>query len=331
MDTDKKDIIIRELETMSKKEAIGRNIYKMRAYNKVINQIKKLDKVQRYEDVENIEGIGKKIKDKIEEILRTGGLKSAERARETIEIGAYDEILKIHGIGVTKAKELVDKYGIKTIEELKRELEKNPSILNEKQKIGLEYYIDTQKRIPRKEITKHLRKISNITKAIKDKDKINIKIVGSYRRGLEDSGDIDILMKIDTKDINERNKIYKEFIDKLRDEKYLVADLGVGIKKYMGISKVTKKGIARRIDILLTTDEEYPYALLYFTGDFDINIEMRKRAREKGYILSEYGLKNAENIKKKLPKIRTEGDIFKFLGYKYLRPSDRKVENLKNI
>ena len=45
--------------------------------------------------------------------------------------------------------------------------------------------------------------------------------------------------------------------------------LATGTKKYNGISKLGSKGIPRRIDIMYTKPEEYPFAILYFTGSGD--------------------------------------------------------------
>jgi DNA polymerase (family 10) len=69
--------------------------------------------------------------------------------------------------------------------------------------------------------------------------------------------------------------------------------------------------------------------MLYFTGDFDINIELRKRAKELGYILNEHGLQSLSD--KKILYLSTEKEIFNFLGYKYLTPKLRSIQNLKSI
>ena len=68
----KRDLIIKELETMSKKEALLKNFFKVRAYNKVIDQLKQIETIKSMNDIESVEGIGAKIKAKIEEILETG-------------------------------------------------------------------------------------------------------------------------------------------------------------------------------------------------------------------------------------------------------------------
>jgi len=328
-----KEIILKELETMAKKESIVKNIFKVRAYNKVISQIKNLKKVESMNDLQNISGIGEKIRDKLIEIFSTGSLQAAEKAR-TIktqtginEIALYDELMSIHGIGSVKARELIEQNNVVSIEDLKQKVILDPSLLNNIQKIGLNYYYDIIEKIPRNEINKHLEKLIELLQPL-DRN-IYIKIVGSYRRWSETSSDIDVLITIDKPTIeNFRQNLLSKVIDELKKHNYLVADLSVGKSKYLGICKLNNESKARRIDILVTSHDEYPFALLYFTGDFNINIALRKQANEMDYTLNEYGLikRTGEKV-----ELHSERELFAFLGFKYLLPKDRNINNLKKI
>lgn len=324
----KKDIIIRELETMSRKEAALKNLYKVRAYRKVIEQIRLLPQVTDYEDLDHVKGIGPKIQSKIQEILLTGKLKAAERALQTGELSHYEPFLKIYGIGIAKAKELVHIHKITSINDLQLALKKNPSLLNSQQTSGLTYYFDLQKRIPRSEMEKYNKKLLKLSKDIDDN--LELKMVGSYRRGTTESGDIDILLTVQNVIPSEiRSNILKSFVDKLKKHKVILADLASGSKKYMGICQLNSKSPARRIDILMTSQQEFPFALLYFTGDFNINIELRKQANQMGYTLNEYHLISNTN---KIPvQLSSEKQIFNFLGFGFLKPKDRSLSNLKQM
>lgn len=318
-----KNIIITELETLAKKETIEKNTFKVRAYQKVIKQLKSLDKIESWDDIKEISGIGKKISDKINEIFKTGKLRSAEKARTEHNLQIYDDLMKIHGVGATKAKELVEKQGIKSIEELKEKLKDNSDLLNNKQKIGLKYYEDINLKIPRKEMEQHetylLETLSNL-----DKD-IQIIMVGSYRRKVKESGDIDVLITLKRQTTSEeRCELMCKIIDKLKKENYIKSSLALGDRKYMGIVKLKRKRYARRMDILITSQEEYPFAVLYFTGSQELNIIMRKDAIEIGYRLNEYSLLD----KKDKPIIlKSEEEIFNKLGYKYIPPEMRTKQN----
>ena len=83
-----------------------------------------------------------------------------------------------------------------------------------------------------------------------------------------------------------------EFVEALYKKGYMFETLALGNKKFMGISKMSFFVLqlsGRRIDIMVTTKKEYPFAILYFTGSCQIfNLKMRQRALDLGYALNEY-------------------------------------------
>lgn len=320
---DYKNIIIAELDTLVKKETIEKSTFKVRAYQKVIKQLKNVERVNSWKDLEGISGIGEKIREKIEEIFKTGKLRSAEKARTKHNLQIYDDLMKIHGVGATKAKQLVEEHNVSSIEDLKNKLEENADILNNKQKIGLKYYEDINLKIPRKEMEQHE---SYLLDTLGDLDKdIQITIVGSYRRKVKESGDIDVLVTLKRKTTSkERSELMCQIIEKLKNENYIKSSLALGDKKYMGIVKLKRKRYARRMDILITSQEEYPFAVLYFTGSQELNIIMRKDAIEMGYRLNEYSLLDK---KEKSIILKSEEEIFNKLGYKFIPPENRTKQN----
>ena len=318
-----KSIILAELETLAKKETIEKNVFKVSAYQKVIKQLKQIEKIESWKDLAEISGIGSKIKDKIEEIFTTGKLRSAEKARTKHNLQIYDDLMKIHGVGPTKAKDLVENYSITSIEDLQNKLLENPDILNNKQKIGLKYYEDINLKIPRKEMQQHETYLLETLGSI-DKN-IQITIVGSYRRKVKESGDFDVLVTIQRKTSSEeRTELMCKVIDKLKQENYIKSSLALGSKKFMGIVKLKRKRHARRMDILITSQEEYPFAILYFTGSQELNILMRKDAIERGLRLNEYSLFNS---KEKRILLSSEEEIFNKLGYDFIPPEMRTTQN----
>jgi DNA polymerase/3'-5' exonuclease PolX len=143
---------------------------------------------------------------------------------------------------------------------------------------------------------------------------ISSDIVGSYRRNLESSGDIDLLLQSD--DSNDLDSLVSALIEK----GYITNILAYGKHKFMGICKLPKKP-HRHIDILLTPLSEYPLALLYFTGSNLFNIAMRSYAISQGYSLNEKAL---TKDKKPISGITSEKDIFEVLRLKYKEPAERK-------
>ena len=194
---------------------------------------------------------------------------------------------EIYGVGPKKADELVKKHNITTIKQLR---DKQDELLNDKQKIGLKYYEDVLKRIPRKEIDLYHKKLSTIFDKVKNKNS-TFEIVGSYRRGALDSGDIDIIIS----DPSDSREVFNKFLDELIS-KILIEVLSRGDVKSLGISKLPRKP-ARRIDFI-SPKKEHAFAILYFTGSKAFNTGMRAKALKLGYSMNEHGLYKMTNGKK---------------------------------
>lgn len=323
--TDYRSIIIEDLELLRKKEQQERNIFKVRAYEKVLKELRSFEKpIRKIEDIDGIPGIGDRIKAKIKEIIDTGKLKIAEEIKKESGVPAVDLLMQIHGIGPVKATDLVKNHKIRTIEDLREAVEKNPKLLNDKQMIGLKYFEDIQERIPRNEMLLHDKTIINIVKEITE-NIFNVELVGSFRREAATSGDIDVLIGY-PKNITEKQaeQKFKEIVEAFEEQEYITDILAKGPKKCMAVVKLSgDKSKARRLDLLLTPPEEFPYALLYFTGLDKFNIQVRKKAIELGYSLSEHGLKITKKDAPKPPEMNNEKDILDFLGISFLEPKNR--------
>lgn len=321
MTTDWKQTIIDSLEVLRKRDVAEKQTFKARAYGKVISQLKEHEgPIASYEDVKNIKGIGEKISDKIKEILETGQLASAERAKELYPIDALDAFQSIYGVGPSKAKELVDQ-GYRTIEELREAIQKNPKLLNDKQKIGLQYYEDLLERIPRSEMEEHQEILQFLVpESMKDYE---MDIVGSFRRQAATSGDIDVLLRVPKGTPKEEAKRHlTAYVTALKAHDYIEEILALGEHKCMAISRIPG-GKARRLDLLMTPDEEYAYAILYFTGSDKFNVAFRQHALQKGYTLNEHTLTPIRGGVREVPYMKSEKEIFTFLGLRYVEPNHR--------
>lgn len=330
---DYKDKIITELDTLRKKETQDKQPFKARAYAKVISELKEhKGAVREIADIEGIPGIGEKIRAKIQEIISSGQLKAAQEIREERQFNVLDELIAVHGIGPIKARELVTKHKVKSIEDLRDKFEKDPTILNDVQAIGLKHYEDIAERIPRTEMAEHEKLL---LKAIREvSPSFESMVVGSYRRKLETSGDIDMILKLPG-DMSAKasGELFKGVVEKLKEIGYIIDVLGKGAKKCMAVVRIGN-GKARRLDLLLTPENEYSYSLLYFTGSGPFNVIMRQYALDKGYSMSEHGMKilaDFEPEPQPVPKLLTEKDIFDFLKIPYIEPSKRTPEEFERV
>lgn len=233
-------------------------------------------------------------------------------------------LTNVFGIGPKKARALICEKNIKSIEELREQKEE---LLNDVQKKGLKYYEDFQKRIPREEIDAYKKILERYFNRF-DCPKARFQIVGSYRRGAKDSGDIDIIIT----DIT--NDIYHAFIGLLQKKKIVIEILTKGERKSLAVSRLPNCP-ARRIDFLYAPPSEWPFALLYFTGCANLNVMMREKANELGYSLNEHGFtKDGEKYTERV--FKDEEAIFIFLDLPYREPEERnnvmiktKLEKLK--
>ena len=266
------------------------------------------------DQLKDLPGIGSIILEKLNEYIKTGTLKILEREKDNPLYFLSD----IYGVGPKKAQELIN-LGITTLDQLK---EKQNEVLNETQRTGLKYYDDILKRIPRSEIQEYEKVFTKaFDEVIKnDPTDSHLEIVGSYRRGAANSGDIDVIITSKTSDV------YKQFIDFLVKEKVIVEILSRGASKCLVITKLPGYDTARRVDFLYTNLNEYPFAVLYFTGSKFFNTVMRHHALKKGYTFNEHGMYELENKKKGAPVshiFTNEKSIFDFLGLEYKAPVER--------
>jgi NAD-dependent DNA ligase/DNA polymerase/3'-5' exonuclease PolX len=307
-------------KTMSKMaDIMNRNGEPMRskAYKKAEETILTIPyEIKSINDVKGKPGIGESMLHKVKEYLETGKLACIEGEENKPEI----ILTNVYGIGPQKAKELV-KNGITDIKTL---IEKQNDVLNDVQKKGLKYYDDILKQIPRMEIDEYNKIFKKTFEKIAT-NKSQYEIVGSYRRGLSSSGDIDVIITSNPERIGSQN-IFENFINSLISQKIIVEILSRGKNKCLVISKIPKSDTYRRTDFLYSTIEEYPFSILYFTGSKGFNTVMRGHALQQGYSLNEHGLSNSKDgIKGQLidQPFTDEKSIFDFLKLEYKTPIER--------
>ena len=269
--------------------------------------------------LKNKKGIGKTMLEKISEIQNTGTLSILEKERRN----PVTQLTKIFGIGPKKAKDLIE-AGIDSIEKLKGVPSKDltPNINK-----GIKYFDDISERIPRSEIDDYLESIIQIADELKSKSNIDgsVDIVGSYRRGAETSGDIDVIITSNS------GTFYNMFLDVLIKEGIIVDMLSRGKTKSMCVSKLPGKKY-RRLDILYSPPDEYAFSTLYFTGSKQFNTIQRYRALQMGYTLNEHGLYKSNCKEKVNCHFNTEQDIFEYLKMEYISPKQRSdTSNVKYL
>lgn len=325
-ENDVKSKLIDNIEKLVLINTWENNIWKVKSYKTCLEKLQECDNELKSEDNIDKLDLSKNMKSKLKSMINTSDEWSEISSKSDILNNCLivKELSEIHNIGTAKAKQLVNDHGIKSIQQLKSSVH----LLNEKQRLGLRYYDDIKVRIPCEEITNHeqfiLKTLSKISSTLQ------VNITGSYRRCCESSGDIDVLISDKTKDVN----ILYTIVSKLKDIGYIPNDgiFALGKSKFMGMCKLIddKYTIWRRIDILVIPNEEYIFALLYFTGDHKYNVLMRNHALKNGYTLNEKGLYD-RNSMNRIPNLVTEKCIFDYLKIVYKEPKERTESNFKCI
>lgn len=130
-----------------------------------------------------------------------------------------------------------------------------PEFFNDNQKVGLELYHELLLKIPRSEVEEVTTKVHDIAKNLSNGREVTALTCGSYRRGREMCGDIDILMTFE--DGGSHKGYLQKLVDELMRVELVTHSLVITsdeIKRkhesstFEGIAKL-EGGIHRRLDI----------------------------------------------------------------------------------
>lgn len=308
------------------------DMFKSNAYRHACSHLRKLGTINSVDAIpENIWPKKSKMWNHIKEVLKTGTLESLDILKKNPKVMSHRQFIKIHGIGPKRASELTN-LGLLSIEDLRTP--RGQKHLSSLERICLSCFEDLQERIPRDEVATLLYHVESLL-ADKVPDATVI-CAGSYRRGAETCGDVDILI-FPPKNYSEN--ILSLLHDHLgpSGSNLFVYDLSKIHEKstnYMCIGRLFQRGsMYRRIDIKIYDIDVKAFALLAFTGCDYWNRSLRYFARKKGFSLSDKGLKvksqkgidylrsicrneqaNATHVADYVPFCHEEIDVFRTLG-----------------
>ncbi|XP_072032777.1 DNA polymerase lambda-like [Amphiura filiformis] len=321
-------LITDKLEVLLKVYENTRDRWRALSYKKAISALSRHPKaITSWQEANEIPGIGKALADKVWEIARTGHLRKIDHVCKGEEMEALNLFNNIWGVGPTVSQEWVQQ-GLRTLDDVREKAK-----LNYQQEIGMKHYDDFLERMPREEAGQIERTVREMAQTIHPK--MLAVVCGSYRRGKQTCGDVDVL--ISHPDNKSHKGVLPKLLDKLRKTGFITDDLirveeEVGEqRKYMGVCRLPGENTKyRRIDIIVAPYSEYPCALLHFTGSGHFNRSMRALAKKKGMSLSEHALctgvvrSGTVKINKgtSLP-VNSEEDVFRYLGLEYRDPEER--------
>lgn len=256
-------------------------------------------------------GVGEAIAQKIVEICETGELKYLQKLKKEIDVD-LESLEKVEGIGPKKIRKLFEELNIKNLKDLKKaalagqikDIEGFGETTEKKIIQNIKQVETRQKRFVYGQIGLQVNLFLEKLKEFPEVD--TAEVAGSFRRHKETIGDLDILV------VTQHPEKLSQRIAELKEVENIV---GQGLKKMS-----FDLDIGLRVDIRFVDAESFGSALLYFTGNKDFNINLRKIAIAKNWKLNEYGLfAGTKSIAGK-----TEEEIFTKLGLHYIPPECRE-------
>ncbi|KAG9308110.1 hypothetical protein JVU11DRAFT_12542 [Chiua virens] len=321
---------LEELMELHKAKSSEDDRWRAYSYGKCIPALRNYPKpIQSFSEARSIRGVGEKTALKIMEIVNTGDLRRI-RYENTEDVASTKVFQGIYGVGRCIAFAWFAS-GLRTLDDVRAR--KGGLKLSTSQEIGLKFYDDINSRMPREEARRIFEMIKPIAFSIDDK--LFIEIMGSYRRGKADCGDIDILITRPTTDGKTHQGVLRTLLEKLHAAGIITEDLAVPDDfsdlelVYHGLCKLPEHGAKRRrIDFLSVPWVSRGAALLYYT----FNRAMRLKANKHGYSLNQRGLyagvlrdpRTRQKISEgRIVASETEEAIFKILGVPWQVPHER--------
>lgn len=304
-------------------ELKGENPFKIRAYSggaRVLDTMEDdLGAIIEAGELASIKGIGSALVEKIETLYTTGELEYYTKLRESVAPGLI-EMLEIPGLGGKKVKKLHDELGVESVDALKaacesgevaaikgfgaKSAEKILSGIANRAAYAKRHHWWTAREVA-EVILDGLRALPEVEL---------VEAAGSLRRLRETVGDLDFIVAA---------------ADPEPVMNWFVAQEGVQEVTAHGATKSSvrfESGL--QADLRVVPAEQFAFALHHFTGSKDHNVAMRQRALARGYSLSEWGLAEKsenENLKSEISdSIRSEGELFEFLGLAEIPPELRE-------
>ncbi len=295
------------------------NPFRVRAYRKGARTIRDLGEpvaailADPERDLTDIEGIGKDLAGKCATLLETDHLPLLDELLGDTPRSVL-ELLRVPGLGPKKAATVFHELGVKNLEDLRHACETHA--LRELKGFGekSEQAILDGMAIATAASQRMLwAKVDAIAQSVQDHLQQcaavqQLAFAGSYRRGKETVGDLDVLVTAtDAHAVMER-------LGELPD---------VGTVLMGGDTKMSVRlDNSFQIDLRVVPDEAFGAALQYFTGSKEHNVILRGRAKQKGLKINEYGVFRVDNDQ--YVAGQTEKDVYATLGLPLFPPELRE-------
>ena len=300
-------------------ELSGENAFRIRAYRNGAKAIRDLSEpvaelIHAGADLTTIDGIGATLAEKSAVLVKTGHLPQLDKLRKEVPPSLRD-IMQVPGVGAKKAMKMFQELQIFDLASLRVACEAGlvaslkgfgvktqQSILKNMQiaeKAAHRLMIDQAEYLV-KRLQEHMKKCVAVQR---------IDFAGSYRRGKETIGDLDLLV------ISDDNATVMDHFAAFPSIQETIA---------RGETKMSVRVTdSFQVDLRVVAEKSWGAALQYFTGSKEHNVRLRGLAKAKGMKINEYGVFDTNDETKVLAGADEEA-IYALVGMPWVPPEMRE-------
>jgi DNA polymerase (family 10) len=300
-------------------ELDGAVVYRVLAYRNAAKAIREsaasVAELARAGRAEELPGIGKTLAEKINMLLETGSIPSADKLKAKFPAGLV-EVTRVPGLGPKRARKLYDELSVTSLEDLRRAAESHQlrdvagfgPKAEENVLVALAAGADGRPK-PRTLLSKALEIAEALALALREHPASDrVEIAGSARRMTETCKDLDLVATA-----TDAEALAAAFCDlPLIDE---VHSSGTA-----GVKATTNNGMS--VDLRIVPPENFGNLLQHFTGSNKHNEALRTEAVRRGLHVSEYGV--TDDATDTTHACATEQEVYELLGMRYIEPELRE-------
>jgi DNA polymerase (family 10) len=313
-------------ETAQLLEIDGAIIGRYRSYEKVAELLYSLP--DRIEDIakddkklRELPGIGEGMAEHIREILKTGDYALRQKLLKKYPPTLL-EVMQLQGLGPKKTAILWKKFKAATVadvEKLAREEKlRDLAGFGEKSEQNIlkatQFFKKSTGRFRLDQASDEAERMSTYIREAGDAVE-SITAAGSFRRGRETIGDLDLLVTM--RPGQDKQKDVDAVAEHILKYPRIEEPLAHGENK---VSVLLESGM--QVDVRLLQKNNFGAGLLYFTGSKEHNVVLRGRANDMGWTLNEYALTTIKGGKVVAGK--SEEEIYSKLKLAYIEPELRE-------
>lgn len=300
-------------------ELSGENAFRIRAYRNGAKAIADLgDSVAQWihdgMDLTQVDGIGATLADKSKTLVETGMLPQLEKLRSEVP-PTLRNIMGIPGVGAKKAMKLFQELAIRDLPSLRAACEAGLVAqlkgFGEKTQKSILQNMEIAEKAAQRLLMDSAESLVTIIREHMNKcEAVNrLEFAGSYRRGKESVGDLDLLVT------SENPEAVMDHFSKLSQIQEIIQ---------RGETKMSiRVADSFQVDLRVVDDASWGAALQYFTGSKEHNVRIRGMAKAIGLKINEYGVFKSDDESCRVAGANEE-EIYALVGMPWVPPELRE-------